>query len=215
MGCDGLVALNKIFILMVDTSLKSPHSDLVHESQVAVQETPITWRFHHIPGHQDESGIFPLDRWASLNVQADLQAKIFRQQLSLSYDPKSLSLPNKQLSIWLQENKLIKNKKHLLLQWIHGPETTQWWVQQKRITETTKTLVDWKALSQAFKLSKLSRRIGIQKHTSGFCSVGKMVVRWNLRTNDSCPRCGAPEDTAHIWRCPHPAAMPNLEPALI
>ncbi len=33
------------------------------------------------------------------------------------------------------------------------------------------------------------------------CRVGKFMKRWKMQQDDSCLRCGAPEDAAHIWTC--------------
>ncbi len=27
------------------------------------------------------------------------------------------------------------------------------------------------------------------------------MKRWKLRHDDSCPRCGLPEDAEHVWSC--------------
>jgi hypothetical protein len=47
----------------------------------------------------------------------------------------------------------------------------------------------------------------ITKHSSGFCSVGKMAKRTGLRPTDECPRCGEVESTEHVWLCKHPEAV--------
>ena len=34
-----------------------------------------------------------------------------------------------------------------------------------------------------------------------------MMKRWGFRTDDSCPRCKSPDETApHVILCPHPSA---------
>ena len=33
------------------------------------------------------------------------------------------------------------------------------------------------------------------------CGVGKFMKRWKQRQDDSCPRCGKKEDSAHVWQC--------------
>ncbi len=45
------------------------------------------------------------------------------------------------------------------------------------------------------------KRVYISKHVSGMCGVGKFMQRWKLQQDDLCPRCGKPEDAAHVWLC--------------
>ena len=41
----------------------------------------------------------------------------------------------------------------------------------------------------------------ITKHASSNCGVGTTLVQWNLQEDDACPRCGQPEDSAHVYLC--------------
>jgi hypothetical protein len=68
-------------------------------------------------------------------------------------------------------------------------------------------LINWAACERAMRAVPYSRRHWVVKHTSGFCSVGKMMHRWKQWPSNECPRCGEPEDAAHVWRCSDPEAV--------
>jgi hypothetical protein len=57
------------------------------------------------------------------------------------------------------------------------------------------------------KILPIHQKHNVVKHTSGWCSVGKMAKRWHLRPTDHCPRCGLPETTRHVWRCSQSEAI--------
>jgi hypothetical protein len=75
---------------------------------------------------------------------------------------------------------------------------------KKDIDPAGVSLVDWKAIGRTMKLLHCTRRIFITKHVSGMCGVGKFMQRWKEWHTDACPRCGEPEDSAHVWRCHGP-----------
>jgi hypothetical protein len=54
-GCDSLGALQKVFIL--DTEIKTAGSnfDLLSATRVAIRDSPVTWTFRHVKGHQDDN----------------------------------------------------------------------------------------------------------------------------------------------------------------
>jgi hypothetical protein len=49
---------------------------------VAIKSSPITWKFHHVKGHQDEDVDAILDRWAILNIQMDRLTKMYWMEKS-------------------------------------------------------------------------------------------------------------------------------------
>ncbi len=65
----------------------------------------------------------------------------------------------------------------------------------------------WEVIEHTMKASPLARRTLVTKHATGMCGVGKFMKIWGERDTDACPRCGAPENAAHVWICPHPQAI--------
>jgi hypothetical protein len=51
--------------------------DLLSATRVALQESPITWSFCHVKGHQNADPDTTLDPWALLNVDMDSLAKMY------------------------------------------------------------------------------------------------------------------------------------------
>jgi hypothetical protein len=66
--------------------------------------------------------------------------------------------------------------------------------------------IHWDAMKRALTSVPLARRLFITKHATGMCGVGKFMRLWGKRDTDSCPRCGASENTSHVWKCPQEQA---------
>jgi hypothetical protein len=77
-GCDSLGALQKVFIL--DTDIKTAGSNfdlLLSATRTAIRDSPVTWIFRHVKGHQDDDIETNLDRWALLNIEMDSLDKTY------------------------------------------------------------------------------------------------------------------------------------------
>jgi len=207
-ACDGLSALNDVFDLHRQVSTKTPHYDLVVATRRIIQRsTQLTWYYRHVRSHQDDiREMDELDRWETLNVEVDDAAKT---HLRADYDA-----PNPRIIIqdspWMlsiDDKKIVRKLKEQIYSHVHLPELKAYWLKKERFTEETFEQVDWKATSHAMRNLPINKRHHVVKHTSGWCSVGKMAERWRLRPNDHCPRCGQPETTKHVWRCRDPEAI--------
>ena len=55
-------------------SFLSNNFDILSDMDHKLKALPIQWKWRHVKGHQDYK-IVPLNRWATLNVQCDLEAK--------------------------------------------------------------------------------------------------------------------------------------------
>jgi hypothetical protein len=76
-GCDCASGITSIFEHDYDTP-SQPHHDLIHEIHQKIKVSPITWKFRHVPGHQDKYIPFHLlDLWCQLNVEMDTLAKTY------------------------------------------------------------------------------------------------------------------------------------------
>ena len=92
---------------------------------------------------------------------------------------------------------------------IHVDISLDYWTEQSAnpLPSNTTGHIDWPAIGTAMKESSLYKRHFVSKHSTGHCGVGKMMKLWGFRTDDSCPRCKAVEESApHVILCPHPAA---------
>jgi hypothetical protein len=76
LGCDGQSTLDKAFNYVALIHLEEPNHDILHALCTLWAQSPISWKFKHVRGHQDDrSSIESLDRWAKLNVEMDTKAK--------------------------------------------------------------------------------------------------------------------------------------------
>ena len=70
LACDGLQALRHVSRMEVATEAKAPQFDLLAATRSVCRNCPVTLKFRHVKGHQDD-----LDEWASLNIEMDDGAK--------------------------------------------------------------------------------------------------------------------------------------------
>lgn len=59
-GCDGEEALRQVFSREREANTVGSHFDLLSATRAALQASPVTWKFHHVKGHQDEDLWMPL-----------------------------------------------------------------------------------------------------------------------------------------------------------
>ncbi len=95
-ACDGLSALHQVFSNNSATSDVSDF-DLVSAARKAWLTSPVNWITRHVEGHKDKDPTHRLDRWESLNVEADNLARDFLaiarnkpRHFSLSLEPWSI-----------------------------------------------------------------------------------------------------------------------------
>eukprot|EP00957_Ditylum_brightwellii_P198713 15145900-Ditylum_brightwellii.AAC.1 len=65
-ACHGLEAIRKAMSAETSFSALSSQYDIVSAIDSELNNSPLTWKWRHVKGHQDDL-IGPLDRWASLN----------------------------------------------------------------------------------------------------------------------------------------------------
>ena len=175
-ACDGEVALDYSF----DWDHKwlrasTPHLDLIHSIRTMIKLSPLQWKFRHVKGHQDDF-VGPLDRWENLNVEMDQLAKDYwstengkiLEDQSIRYEP---------WSIWSTKGKFITPMRGKIYNCIHQPLLDKYWHHRKRFKKEDHSAYDWEGLADAMKRQPLTRRHWLTKHSSGWCSVGKMAKR--------------------------------------
>jgi hypothetical protein len=76
LGCDGQSALDKAFNHVALIKIEDSNYDLLFAIRTLWAYSPLTWKFCHVKGHQDDhSPQEHLDRWARLNIEMDKRAK--------------------------------------------------------------------------------------------------------------------------------------------
>ncbi len=104
LGCDGLSALDKAFNYVSIINIEDSNYDLLLTIRNLWAYSPLTWKFCHVKGHQDDhSSHEKLDRWAKLNVEMDSRAK--RHIEIAKRSPRHYMLVHEPWSIWYKEKR--------------------------------------------------------------------------------------------------------------
>ena len=75
-GSDGLSALLNCTDIDYVVKPTSPHFDLIAATRAMLQHCPVKSIPHHALGHQDDYSDAFLDRWTTLNIEMDEDAKV-------------------------------------------------------------------------------------------------------------------------------------------
>jgi hypothetical protein len=200
LGCNGQSALDKAFNYVSIIKIEDSNYDLLFAIRNLWAYSPLTWKFRHVKGHQDDhSPHEKLDRWAKLNVEMDKRAKQHMEIAKRS--PRHFMIAAEPWSIWYHGKKIMSDLTETLYDLVHSDEAKEYWKRKDNLSDTDIDSVNWDLIGVAMKETKRSQRIFISKHSSGMCGVGKFMKRWQQRHDDSCPRCGMQEDSAHVWLC--------------
>ena len=202
-GCDGISALRQG---IVDTDTINPHQpqfDLIAAIRGALRRVPIAWKPRHVKGHQDDDESAVLDRWASINIEMDLKAKEhwYSVQAEQPLPPIQQGIFGEPWALWVGSRKISQCIRDEVIEHIQGRKVKEYWDGKKRFGNKTSSDIDWEASNKAMKSVVLSRKRWVTKHSSGFCAVGQMMLKWKKRPTDECPRCGVSENVEHVVRC--------------
>jgi hypothetical protein len=199
-GCDGLSALRQAQKTTDFIDPNVPQFDLIMAIRTIIAQTNWKWNWIHVKGHQDAvNELSQLDRWSKWNVQMDTLAKQEWTSARHKYiDPDIFGEP------WRVEvggKKITSNMRGQLREACNMPSAMNYWDGKLRFGSRTSADIDWDALGTAMAGIPLNRRHWRSKTTTGFCATGRMMYRRKEHETDECPRCGAPENVEHIWKC--------------
>jgi hypothetical protein len=140
-----------------------------------------------------------LDRPGQLNVIVDQIAKDFLAQAK--QQPRHYDVCSPSWTLRINNIPIIADIENTLYDLVHRPIAKQYWVRKARITDVTFDSMLWPRLGKALSKMSLQRRLFCSKHTTGMCGVGKFQKNWRAHETDSCPHCGQPKDSSHVWKC--------------
>ena len=204
LACDCLSALKSVFEAPSESPSQSDF-DLLHDIRAFIQSSPITWKWKHIYGHQDQHQLFStLDRYAQVNVQMDFLAKKYWSAQVSRYQPYYPVSPFA-WSLWFDDIRYSQWDKDRIYTDIMSPSLQQHWRQRRSIPSSTS--IAWSPACAALKQGPLFRRLMIPKWLAGFMPTGVVLHRRGLQSSDACPRCGLPETTSHVILCSAPSAI--------
>mgnify|MGYP003460263465 FL=1 len=218
-GCDGLSAIQQLREYKVTQTPMRKHFDLISAIRRLMRDSPIEIELFHIKGHQDDVAFNVLDRFETLNVVMDSQAKA--HWTMVQDDDADFArherIPGEGWPLWLGFEKSTGEIRTPITEHVHSSELEQYWVTRNRfpVGRATGQYVDWSATAHAMRNSTANRRQWVTKHVSGMAAVGKWMLRRKEWTHDTCPRCGEEnETTLHVLLCQDPGATAQWKKSL-
>jgi hypothetical protein len=211
--CDGEGTIKILQWLHGIINNSRKHFDIISALQQAIEASPVTWNFSHLKGHQDKYVSFSqLDRWAQLNVKADILAKQEITRILHNGDRQGDTLPipfNQCRLYWTDaQDRVEPISSHLsdtLVKLIQTGKIKTYWEKKRKIGQRASESIDWEVLQKSAK--NYPRIKWLSKFATGICGVGIMLKLWKHQSHSSCPRCGiAKETTEHVIVCPSPPA---------
>jgi hypothetical protein len=199
-GCDGLSALLQAQKAVDFVNPNSPQFDIIMAIRLMIAQSGWQWDWIHVKGHQDDSKPrTELDQWSLWNIQMDEAAKNCWKTTKHQYiDP---IIQGEPWRTQLNGKKVTSNLREKLREACCMPPALAHWDRKGRFGSFASKDIDWDVLGAAMKQSKPNHQRWVSKTISGFCATGQMMKRRKERDTDECPRCGAPENVPHIWRC--------------
>lgn len=127
--------------------------DLLFAIRKLWAESPITWKFRHIKGHQDDNlPLANLDRWAKLNIEMDTRAKKHMEISKRS--PRHYLLTAEPWSTWYQGGKIISDFSNTIYDLVHSDEIKHYWKKKDDRTEEVINSINWELIEVAMKETK-------------------------------------------------------------
>ena len=208
-GCDGMEAVKAASRFQFEPNVKISHFDMVSTLHQLINDSPLTWSFRHIKGHQDERNNFhELTEWEQMNVIVDSRAKSLLWTIIESGYRVSEHLPikgavgslkvnhrNVNTTIYSNVQRSIKN----LLQHLRAAD---YWNSKGMHINYESPTTD--ILTHATNNSPLWQHRWLSKWFSGMCGVGRWLYRWKEQSHSKCPRCLTDDETVnHVIHCQH------------
>lgn len=180
--------------------------DLINAIWGMLKSSPLTWTCEHVYGHQDTKNRHKaVTRLERLNIQMDTLAKCVWTQYARRSE--TLPLPVHQpitgegWQIWSGTDKVINPSNATLYDLLQDNVTQTWWIRHGLIKRDTVQDIDWDGTNDVMHYLSPAERRYVTKNSSGNCGVGVTQVLWKYQTDACCPRCGAHEDSVHVYRC--------------
>lgn len=208
-GCDNEKALWLSSQLSQRVSPKRAHSDTIRAIRLVRAMIPITLRFGHVRGHQDETVLYDdLDRRAQLNIEMDILAKEYVRAEWLHGAAAPEALPHERVVCRVAGHKVTGDVGPAIRNERSRKIMRTFLTSKGKLTTAAFDDVDWTAIEMMMDSVPQLFALWTCKHVSKFCGTNRNLVRWRRATSDRCPCCDHPdvsEDTLHQMHCPAPS----------
>ena len=187
-GCDGMEAYKVASRLGYPPSTRISHFDLASTLHQLLRDSPLTWTFRHVKGHQDDiQDLHHIDQWGHMNIKADQLAKdLLWQTLSADTPITSFTsipgtIPSVRCTLGAEEHHITSHFSTSIKTLISEHRASTYWVEHGK--NVKHPLIDLKILRKANKQSPLWQRRWLTKWFSGICGVGKWLHRWGEQSH--------------------------------
>jgi len=183
-ACDSKAALKKAQ-QEYPTEPSEAHYDLISAIQNLRKVIPLTLKFEHIKGHQDQGMTMVLPHLAWMNINMDLQAK---QALSAENQTACQEkIPFKGWTCLIEGRQPTKHLTENLCRHLNGKNLLNYWWTKGQISQQTEQIIDWKSVDKAMKALPAAKRQWVSKAATKFLPDGKNMQRWGLQSQAKCP----------------------------
>ena len=203
LACDNKSVL-RIFKSHSIINAKDPDADLLFATMNLYRDMRIKVIPEHVKGHQDNSSeTRELSEIAQLNVKMDFFAKKYWDIAHTNgiFHTSSRRIPDEQWRVWTGANKITSFESKELSRKIFSSEIHKLWEKRKRILPNTSHLIDWKSMGTVYRKLEDNKKILTTKLLSGEYGTNQRMRQRCQQSNDKCPRCGAEENSNHLWVC--------------
>jgi hypothetical protein len=156
-GCNGKVALEQIYPIDEQVDTSGQQFDLISAIRSALRQSPVTWSFRHVKGHQDEDLKVKLDQWARLNIQMDHLAKAYWAEQYPLTRPDSVPITGAFWSTSIRGRQVTSALRTTMYEEISREKMGVHWEKHDRMNQEHSMLVNWEACAIAMKRLKISR----------------------------------------------------------
>ena len=191
------------------------HFDIVSCLHQLLRQSPLTWSFRHVYGHQDNiMNISDMDIWGQLNMVADAYAKnalwqhIASNGTVIHMDQLHNAIPSITINYNKHKITIASNLKKRLKNYIAKERILQYWHDHDKPVRHES--FDMEVFTHAARNVPLHQQRWLSKWSCGICGVGKWLERWKDQNHSKCPRCLTDNETVeHVIHCQHEDATLN------
>jgi hypothetical protein len=152
------VALEQLSPFDVQVDTNGQQFDLISAIRLAQKQSPVTWSFRHVKGHQDEDLEAKLDRWACLNIQMDNLDKAHWAKQYLLPRPYIVSITGAYWPTSFRGRQVTSDLRTTMYKGIYREKMRVHWEKQECMNQEHGVLVNWEeACAIVMQRLKISR----------------------------------------------------------
>jgi hypothetical protein len=174
-----------------------------------IQDLIVRWckgialSFHWVKGHADRIDL-PLTRDERLNIEADIQADVIRDQARgmIVARPNCPHWDIEAASLFIQGSKVTSNMKNQLTSQMHDDNLRSFLMQKESCSTQIFDAIDWNSSERALRRLSKNQQMNVVKLCHNYWHTGSRHVRFYGQERRCCLCQETKEDWIHILNCP-------------